>query len=248
MSDIVIPTPLNVESELDQLAARYRAAGQGAVKILNAVGGKADGLLDRLPDPVRAGLNGATEQALHLSVAAAQQSRRAVPDQSDWVNTAVTTAMGAAGGVGGMSSALVELPMTTTLLFRAIQGTAAAYGFDPEADSTKFDSVRVFATAGPMKHDDGADLAFVSARLTITGPMLHGMIRTVAPRLSVVLGQKLAAQTVPVLGAMAGATTNFVYARYYSQMAHVQFGLRRLALNSDVPGPELVARLRKRMQ
>jgi len=43
------------------------------------------------------------------------------------------------------------------------------------------------------------------------------------------MGQKLAAQAVPVLGAVAGAATNYAYTSYYQDMAHVHFGLRRLA-------------------
>ncbi len=248
MTDIIVPEQLDPDVELDRLALRYNSAGHGAVKFLNALGGQAESLIDQLPQPVRAGLRDATEQALNVSVSAAERSRRAVPDQASWVNTAVTTAMGAAGGAGGVSTALVELPLTTTLLFRTIQGTAAKYGFDPRAASTKYDSLRVFAAAGPLQSDDGADTAFLTVRLSVTGQMLGGLAKVLAPRFSVVLGQKLAAQSVPVLGAMAGATTNFVYARYYEQIAHVQFGLRRLALHSDVPGPQLVSRLREKMQ
>jgi len=74
------------------------------------------------------------------------------------------------------------------------------------------------------------------------------MIATVAPRLAAVLGQKLAAQSVPVLGALAGATSNYVYTNYYQQVAHVHFGLRQLAINSGVPHDELVARLEMRMR
>ena len=62
------------------------------------------------------------------------------------------------------------------------------------------------------------------------------------------LGQKLAAQTVPVLGAVAGASVNYVFTRYYQQIAHVHFGLRRLAIDADFDHGELVDRLAARMQ
>jgi uncharacterized protein (DUF697 family) len=76
---------------------------------------------------------------------------------------------------------------------------------------------------------------------------MQKLIATVAPKLATALGQKLAAQTVPILGAVAGAGTNFAYTRYYQQIAHVQFGLRRLAVDADLPQDELVLRLRSRM-
>ncbi len=248
MTEIVIVEPVDTEAELDKLAARYRAAGGLGVQMLNMLGGTAEGLLERLPSSVRAGLNGATEQALTMAMQAAQTSRGAVPDQKPWVNTAVTTAMGAAGGFGGLPTALVELPATTTVLLRAIQGVAAEHDFDPGAENVQFDCVRVFAAAGPLATDDGADLGFVSLRLTLTGGAVQKLIATVAPKLAVVLGQKLAAQTVPVLGAVAGATANFVYTSYYQEIAHVHFGLRRLAIDGDVPHEELVDRLAHRMQ
>lgn len=247
MHDIITRPPLDTDTELDRIAKHYRSAGGVGVKMLNALGGQAEGLLEQLPGNVRDGLTGATERALRLSVQAAQGSRRAVPDQNEWVNAAVTTAMGAAGGFGGLPGALIELPATTTMLLRAIQGVAAETGFDPATQSVQFDCVRVFSAAGPLDFDDGADLGFLSVRMTLTGGAMQKLIATVAPKLASALGQKLAAQTVPVLGAVAGAGTNYVYTRYYQQIAHVHFGLRRLAVEADVPQDELIGCLRSRM-
>lgn len=240
-------SPPETEAELDRLAARYAAAGGLGVQMLTMVGGKAEQLLERLPDPVRVRLEDVTEKALQLAMRAAQSSRRAVPDQADWVNTAMSTAMGAAGGFGGLPSALVELPATTTVLLRIIQGVAAENGFDPAAENVQFDCIRVFAAAGPLARDDGADLGFLTLRVTLTGGAMQRLIATVAPRLATVLGQKLAAQTIPVLGAVAGATTNYLYTGYYREIAHVHFGLRKLAIDADVPQDELAKRLAARM-
>jgi len=247
MDDIAIVQPLDVESELDRLAARYRAAGGAGIKLLNAVGGKAENLIERLPGPVRDGLDAATERALIIALKAAQRSRGAVGDKSARVNSAVSAAMGAAGGFGGLPTALVELPATTTLFLRAIQGVAAEYGFDPAAENVQFDSIRVFSAAGPLEKDDGADLGFFATRMTLTGGTMQKLIATVAPRLAAVMGQKLAAQTVPVLGAVTGATTNWMFARYYQEIAHVHFGLRRLAIDADLPRDKLVEQLVARM-
>jgi uncharacterized protein (DUF697 family) len=74
---------------------------------------------------------------------------------------------------------------------------------------------------------------------------LQKLAAWVAPRLAVVLGQKIAAQAVPVIGAATGAATNYAYLNYYREMAGVHFGLRRLAIESDVPHPDLVARFRE---
>lgn len=247
MDDISQIVPVDVDAQLDVLARRYKRASGGAVDLLNIIGGRAEGLLDRLPNAAQSGLQDATRRALEQAMKMAHSSRDVVPDQKGWLNTVVGTAMGAAGGIGGLPTALAELPVTTTLLLRIIQGVAVEHGFDPSSESVQFDCIEVFAAAGPLADDDGADLGFLSARVTLTGPALQGIITRVAPRLATVLGQKLAAQTVPVLGAVAGAATNYAYTTYYQEMAHVHFGLRKLSIDADVPIEELVARLRLRM-
>ncbi|MEM9577092.1 MAG: EcsC family protein [Pseudomonadota bacterium] len=240
-------TPPNVEAQLDALAERYRRAGGYGVELLNLIGGRAENLLDRLPTQVRGGLEQATERALQHAVKAAHESRAVVPDQKGWLNSAVGAAMGAVGGMGGLPTALAELPVTTTLLLRVIQGVAKEHGFDPSEQNVQFDCIRVFSSAGPLEADDGADLGFISARVTLTGAAVHGLMARVAPRLATVLGQKLAAQTVPVLGAVAGAATNYAYTSYYQEIAHVHFGLRRLAVEADQPVEQLVEQLRNRL-
>ena len=64
----------------------------------------------------------------------------------------------------------------------------------------------------------------------MTGPALHKLIATVAPKLAAALGQKLAAQAVPVLGAVTGAALNAAYLSYYREVARIRFALMRLAV------------------
>jgi len=240
-------TATDVEAELDAIAARYRAAGSFGMRLLNILGGGAEDLLQRLPKPLRGTVDVAVQQALHLAVRGAAQSRRLVPDQPSQTNRWVSTTMGMVGGAAGLPGALVELPATTTFLLRSIQGVAVEYGFDPDAENVRFDAIEVFAAAGPLAHDDGADTGFLTMRLGLSGAGLSQLIAAVAPRLAVALGPKLAAQMVPVLGAVAGGSVNYVYAGYYQEMAHVHFALRRLSLDADAPYPQMVERLQQRL-
>lgn len=246
MTDIVALHP-DLTDELTALARRHRRAGGLGMQVLNILGGQAENLLERLPDAVKDRLESATEAALTSAMKAAARSRSVVPDQRSWLNTAVTTAMGAAGGAGGLPTALAELPVTTTVLLRIIQGVAAEYGFDPSDPEIAKECLLVFSASGPLRADDGADLAFLSARVTLTGASVHALISKIAPRLATVLGQKLAAQAVPVLGAAAGAATNYAFTSYYSEMAHVHFGLLDLSRRSGKSVPELVEGLREAM-
>lgn len=235
MNDDIPPLPADIDAQLDALAKRHNRASRGGMEIINRFGTTAEDWLKRLPAPVRGGLDGATRSALGQAVKAAQASRGAVPDQPDWINTAVGAAMGAVGGMGGAPTALAELPVTTTLLLRVIQGVAAEHGFDPSEESVQFDCLTVFGSAGPMAADDGSETAFFSARLGLSGAALNRIIQTVAPRLAAAMGQKLAAQSVPILGAAAGAAINYAFTSYYREMAHVHFGLRKLSVEAGMP-------------
>lgn len=247
MDGIDLDLPPDVAAQIRDLAARHRRASGGAMELINALGGRAEKWLNRLPASVRSGLNGATRNALGQAARVAQSSRSTVPDQPGWVNSAVGAAMGAAGGFGGAPTALAELPVTVTLLMRVIQGVAAEQGFDPSEESVQFDCLTVFGSAGPLETDDGAETAFLSARIALNGAALHKIIATVAPRLAAAMGQKLAAQSVPILGAAAGAAINYSYINYYREMAHVHFALRRLAIEADMPERALVSALRQEL-
>lgn len=247
MTDVSLPARAH-DHEITALARRYRNAGSLGMQVLSLIGGQAENLLERLPDGAKDRLEEATSRALMASMQAAQRSRGLVPDQKTWLNTAVATAMGAAGGAGGLPTALAELPVTVTVLMRAIQGIAAEYGFDPEDPEIARECLIVFSAAGPLESDDGAEKGFLAARVSVTGATVHGLIARVAPRLSMVLGQKLAAQTVPVLGAVAGAATNYAYTGYYQQMAHVHFGLMALEKRSGRPRDLLISDLKEAMK
>ncbi len=250
MVDILEPGSQNELSEvetLDQLAMRYGAATGPGMNFLNSVGQRADNLTGQLPRPVQESLFYATEKALGVAVRAADLSHRVLPMENARLTRVVAAAMGAAGGVGGFGTALAELPFTTTLFLRSIQSAAQAEGFDPKTESVRFDSVRIFASSGPLVSDE-ADLAFMATRMALTGPTLQALAGKVAPRLAVVFGKKIAAQALPVMGAAAGASINTLYANYYREMAHVHFGLRRLAIETDQSVEVLTEKLQSRLR
>lgn len=237
------PTPEAIRA----LADRLRRANNTGMQVLNMVGGTADGLFGKLPAPVRTQLESVTMSALELAFDGASRSRKNGFEGGGWLSKAVSSGLGAVGGAGGLPTALAELPVTTTILLHAIQAVAREHGFNPDREDVRKACINVFAAAGPLEDDDGADLGFLTARTTLTGATLNGIIARVVPRLSVVLGQKLAAQTVPILGAVAGAATNYAYTAYYQDMAHVTFGMLRLSEDSGESYETLKDMLRSEM-
>ncbi len=241
-------TDPTVHAEIDRLARRYLAAGGIAMEILTAVGGKAEGLVERLPKSVRGRMDRLTLAALNRAFDAAARSRGVLRERGDLFNRLLSTTSGAVGGLAGIGGAMLELPVTVTLLLRAIMDIAAEHGLDPDSDAARRAALQIFASAGPLSDDDGTDLGLLAARMTITGQTVQALIARVAPRLSASLAQKLAAQTVPVLGAVAGATINYNFTRYYKELARVHFGLARLAEESGLPREALVEALELRMR
>lgn len=234
--------------QIAELAARYKNARGLWMRGFEFVGGQAEDLLDQLPEQARDQIEQIATKSLETSFLVAKASRSAGPDFGTWGNRALAMGTGIAGGMGGITTALFELPVTTTLLLRSIQEIAEEYGFDVDAADTRADCLEIFAAAGPGSGDDGADLGFFSARVTITGASLQTLLKQVAPRFAAVLGQKLAAQTVPVLGAAAGASINYSFTRYFQEIAHVQFGIRKLAEESGFDRAQLLRDLQDAIQ
>lgn len=237
-----------IHDRIDRLARRHADAGGLGMDILNAVGGGAQTLLDRLPAFVRKRLDSVVMTGLERAYDAAAHSRRIVRDRGEWFNRLATTMSGAAGGVAGLPGAMVELPLTITMLFRSILEIAAEHGFDAESEGIRLEALRIFAAAGPMADDDGADLGLLTARLSVTGQTVQSVIARVAPRLSAVLGEKLAAQAMPLFGAVAGASINYTFVRYYQEIARVHFGVLRLARETGLPREALTEALRLRIE
>jgi hypothetical protein len=229
------PAPLTeaARAEIASLAERQRRSAGILMRAVTFVGGQVEDGMKMLPQAVRTQIDSAARSALTQSYELASRSRRggvfARVVTGDRAHKVLATVSGALGGFGGLATAVAELPVATTVIFRAVQGVAAAYGEDPLLPETRMECLRVFGSGGPDSGDDGIDTSFVGARLSLSGVAVHRLIAKVAPRFAAVLSQKLATQAVPVLGAAAGAGTNYAFIDYYVEVAHVHFGLRKLA-------------------
>lgn len=59
-------------------------------------------------------------------------------------------------------------------------------------------------------------------------PALVSLVSRIAAKFSVNVGEKLAVQAVPLVGAVSGATLNTVFMRHFQAMARGHFIVRRL--------------------
>jgi EcsC protein family len=60
------------------------------------------------------------------------------------------------------------------------------------------------------------------------GPSLVRFITQVASRFGLVVTQKLAAQAIPLVGALGGATVNYAFIQHFQEVARGHFTVRRL--------------------
>lgn len=215
-------------AEIRALARRYRRANGPVMAIVNRLGGAVEDRIAALPDGVKAQIGAVVEKALMTAHGIAGAGDR-LPDMGRQGPLAAAVVSGAVGGAGGIATSIAEMPVTITVILHAIRRAAREAGFDPDDPAIRAECLRVFTAGSPLADDDGVNTSFLSARLTVTGPAIAQVIQSVAPKLAAAMGQKLATQAVPVLGAVAGAALNAAFLRYYREMAEIRFALLALA-------------------
>jgi hypothetical protein len=230
-------------AELRAIADRYRSANGLLMRLAGWAGQRAERVTARLPAAVQAAIGEAAALALRQSYAVAfatqGSAEGSVPSRAlrrlrgEVAHRVVTGISGALGGLGGVATTLVDLPVTTTLILRSVQQIARDYGEDLNDPAVRAQCVAVFALGGPLGEDDAAETGLFASRLALGGKTLADIIRVAAPRFGVVLGEKALAQATPLLGALAGGAINPIFTGYYQAMAHVHFRLRRLERDAD---------------
>lgn len=226
-------------AQLTAIVALYDEAGGIIMKLASWAGAKAESLREQIPPDWNTHLDDILEAALKESYRIARATQ---PDGegTSLINRALTWAQGetwhklavsvtgAVGGIGGISTTLADLPVTTTLILRSIQQIAGSYGEDLNDVAVQDQCLAVFGLGGPLSEDDGAETGLFASRLLITGKMVSEIIKTALPKFGVVVSQKLLVQAAPIIGAVTGATINAAFSSYYQTMAHVHFRLRML--------------------
>jgi hypothetical protein len=142
----------------------------------------------------------------------------------------------ASGGVGGFAGAAgiaADLPVTTCLMMRSIAAIARAHGEDPTSEETRRACLEVFALGSPDSQNEDVDMAYWATRAAFGHTSLTLLLRQVTNRFGVVLAQKYLSQGIPVLGAAAGSTLNFLFMQHYQRMAEVHFTVREVERRRD---------------
>jgi len=224
------------------------------IKIANLLGKVVETGESLVPKPVRKRIVELAEAGLRKSLDAAIYTMEDAPgeDASTKTHKLMTAISGAAGGAFGWISLGVEVPVTMTLMMRAIADVARSEGFSLTENRVKAACIEVFAFGGDSKDDDDAASGYYATRAALTGVMgataselagslsekslsqkevgkwLANLIKVVAERLGFALTEKAAAAIVPVLGAASGAAINALLTNHFQDMARGHFTVLRL--------------------
>ena len=219
-----------------------------AARLTNMVGKPVELIGYALPASASQAITAAASKALNvaLQVALRTMQRGSFP-ASQRFHKALATASGAAGGAFGLAMLPIELPISTVIMLRSIAEIARSEGEDLSDPEAALACVQVFALGGRPGSSDASESGYFAVRAMLAksvtqaarfivergvleegGPILVRFITQVASRFGVMVTQKLAAQAIPLVGALGGAAVNYAFVEHFQEMARGHFTVRRL--------------------
>lgn len=236
-----------------------------AAKITNLIGRPIEKGIELLPKNWKGKVSKVVEQSLMKATDAAMLTLKDEPNESssNWLHKVGAAVSGGVGGFFGLPALAIELPVSTTIILRSIADIARSEGESINNAETKLACIQVFALGGTNQSDDGVETGYFAIRValarstaeaievlatkTITDeglPALLKFIVKVAERFSIQVTEKLAAQSIPIIGAAGGAIINTLFIDHFQEMAKGHFVVRRL---ERIYGKESVEKLYKEL-
>jgi len=141
----------------------------------------------------------------------------------------------------------LEVALRTIIMLRSIAEIARSEGEDLSDPEAALSCVQVFALGGRPGSADASESGYFAVRGILAksvtqaarfvvergvveegGPVLVRFITQVASRFGLVVTQKLAAQAIPLVGALGGASVNYAFIEHFQEVARGHFTVRRL--------------------
>ena len=218
-------------------------------RLTDFVGQPVEKVIDFLPSPVSKKVQDAVKVALNklLNLSVKTLDEDFDGPASTITHKIATGVSGAIGGAFGLPALAVELPISTTIILRSIADIARGEGEDISSLDARLACLEVFALGGRSEADDGAETGYFAVRAALakavsdaakhiakkgltakSAPVIARLIAQLASRFGAVVSQKVAAQAVPVIGALGGATVNLLFVDHFQDIARGHFIVRRL--------------------
>jgi len=229
-------------------AVKYLEGRSFAAKLADYAGVPVHRVLGFLPKSVNRRISGMVRHAVMKGLEVAVDTLDEKPPRTPAIGFSSFLA-GVTGGVSGLfgfGALAVELPMTTTLMLRAIAEIAQHQGEDLSTLEARLACLEVFAY-GAKPNADNVDVGYYAARALISkythdvaalalergaidasAPVVASFVSEIVSRFGLVVSDKVAAGALPVLGAVGGATVNMIFMDHFQRIAQGHFALRRL--------------------
>jgi len=250
MSNISIVKSRISEEELEELKlAKKLLENPGfAAKIVSFIGSPLEKGMDKLPANWNDKIGEVTKTALMKAVDAATKTISDDPGKASsnyWHKLGVAVS-GGVGGFFGLAALAIELPISTTIMFRSIADVARSHGESINDFETKLACMEVFALGGKNDADDGTESGYFIARTMLArsvghatafiankgaadgAPLMIKFMTKIAERFSLQITEKAAAQGIPIIGAAGGALINTIFIDHFQDMAKGHFIVRKL--------------------
>jgi hypothetical protein len=219
-----------------------------AAKLTDRIGAPIERGFQLLPgnwsDTIQEAVSNSLTRALDMAVRSLGKSDGPTRER---LHTVAAITAGATGGAFGLPGLLLELPISTTIIFRSIADIARGEGEEIDSMETRLACLEVFALGGRSRTDDGVETGYFAIRSALAqsvsdaarhiaerglsekgAPTLVRFISAVASRFGVTVSEKVAAMAVPAIGAAGGAVINSVFISHFQGMARGHFIVRRL--------------------
>jgi hypothetical protein len=219
-----------------------------AARIADVAGAPVNRVLNFLPRKVNRQLNEMVRTAIMQGLDLAVDTFDEIPltKPATGVSSLLAGVTGGLSGMFGLAALAVELPLTTTLMLRAIADIARHEGEDLTQLEARLACLEVFAF-GAKQADEKFDVGYYAARTLISkytnevcafimergvvdasAPVMTNLVSELVSRFGLVVSDKMAAGAVPVIGAAFGATVNVIFMDHFQRIAKGHFTVRRL--------------------
>lgn len=206
----------------------------GAVGQAARMGFQSLSLAPGLQEKVQSVAENALQRAFRVAIIGMGREQGAAPRvPSQMRENAVQAAVavsGAMGGFGGFMSMAPDIGFTTLAIMREIAAIAQENGEDLSQEDAQRACLEVFALRSFTTHREEREneMGFFAARAMMRGQPLVLLMAEVAGHYGLGLSRKVAAQMIPVAGALCGASLNAAFLAHYRAVARAHFTIRRL--------------------
>jgi hypothetical protein len=225
-----------------------------ADRLTELVGAPITASLKMLPDSAEGVIHAAIDKSLKVALEVALKTlgdESAEPRRKPSLlrHKLLAGISGAAGGALGGATVAAELPVSTVLILRSVADIARSEGEDLRQLESRMACLEVFALDPGRSSDidDDTEVGYFAVRAAMakqikdasqfivrhgladtTAPPLVRLIAQIGKRFGVVVSEKLAAQAIPIIGAVGGALINSYFIDHYQDLARAHFTIRRL--------------------